>query len=176
MSINKFNKSNWFFPLFIFCVCFFTYAYQVTRMGFYWDDWPVIYLSKLTSSSAFWSYFAFDRPFSAWTHLLAFPILGTHPLNWQLFTILLRWLSVLGFWWTFREVWPSKNTEVGWMALLMAVYPGFLQQSISVAYSQHFMCYALFYLLFGVNGLGNSSSKESPAFDYPLGPPLPPSR
>jgi hypothetical protein len=30
------------------------------------------------------------------------------------------------------------------MGILLAVYPGFSQQAVSVAYSQHFISYALF--------------------------------
>jgi hypothetical protein len=143
-KIEKTCRSVWFFPIVLLLVCLITYAYQVWGMGFYWDDWPVVYLARLNSPQAFWSYYAFDRPFSVWTYLLTFPILGTNPLSWQLFTIGLRWLSALGFWITLRGLWPRRSTEADWIALLFAVYPGFSQQSISVAYSQHFICYALF--------------------------------
>jgi hypothetical protein len=143
-AIEKAYRSAWFFPVALLIVCLVTYAYQAWGMGFYWDDWPVIFLAKLNSPQAFWSYYASDRPFSAWTYLLTFPVLGTHPLYWQLFTIGLRWLSALGFWITLRGLWPRRAVEAGWIALLFAVYPGFSQQSISVAYSQHFICYALF--------------------------------
>jgi len=143
-TIEKAYRSAWFFPIVLLVVCLVTYAYQVWGMGFYWDDWPVVFLAKLHTPQAFWAYYSFDRPFSVWTYLLTFPILGTHPLSWQLFTIGLRWLSALGFWITLRGLWPRRTTEAGWMALLFAVYPGFSQQSISIAYSQHFICYALF--------------------------------
>ncbi|HTX78967.1 MAG TPA: hypothetical protein VMC62_04830 [Longilinea sp.] len=142
--IEKAYRSAWFFPIVLLLVCLITYAYQVWGMGFYWDDWPVVYLARLNSAPAFWSYYSFDRPFSIWIYLLTFPVLGTNPLPWQLFTISLRWLSALGFWITLRGLWPRRSTEVGWIALLFVVYPGFSQQSISVAYSQHFICYALF--------------------------------
>ena len=54
--------------------------------------------------------------------------------------------------------WPGKR-EVGWMALLMAVYPGFMQQSISIAYQQHFTCYALFTLSLGFMAWGMRKPK-----------------
>jgi hypothetical protein len=143
-KVEKSYRSDWFFPIVLLLVCLITYAYQIGKMGFYWDDWPVVFLARLNSSQAFWAYYAFDRPFSAWTYLLTFPVLGTHPLYWQLFTISLHWLSALGFWVTLRGLWPRRSTEAGWIALLFVVYPGFSQESISVAYSQHFICYALF--------------------------------
>jgi hypothetical protein len=147
---QKFLESTWFFPLLLLLVCLVTYAFRVGAMGFYYDDWPVIFLAKFNNPALFWSWFAVDRPFSAWTYLAILPILGTSPVSWQLFTITLRWLTVSGFWWTLCSIWPQRRLEVGWMALLMVVYPGFMQQSISVAYSQHFICYALFTLSLGL--------------------------
>jgi len=119
-------------------------------VGFYYDDWPALFLAKFKNPAIFWSWFATDRPFSAWTYLVTVPVLGVSSLFWHLFTIALRWLTVSGFWWTMCQVWPRRQREVSWMALLMAVYPGFMQQSIAVAYSQHFICYALFTISLGL--------------------------
>ena len=83
---------------------------------------------------------------AAWTYILTTPFLGTAPINWHVFTLLLRWLAVLGMWWALRGLWPNKTRQVTWMALLFAVYPVFFQQPIAVAYSQHFITYALFFL------------------------------
>lgn len=123
-----------------------TYGHQLNQMGFYWDDWQAIFIHRLNNPALFWSYFAYDRPVSAWTYILTFPLFGSRPALWQLFTILMRWLTSAGLWWALKGLWPARVREVSWMALLLLVYPGFTQQPVSVAYSQHFITYALFTL------------------------------
>lgn len=122
---------------------YLAYDLQVFQLGFFWDDWQVVFLSRLDGTSAYWNHFAYDRPLSIWTYLLTVPVLGMRPLLWHLFTLLVRWLSVLGFVWAFSGLWPTRLWQVRWMGLLLAIYPGFSQQPVSVAYSQHFISYAL---------------------------------
>ncbi len=143
-SIIKFAADRRFYPLVLLVTVLAAYALQLTRMGFYWDDWQVVFLSHPGTPADLWNYFLFDRPFSAWTYVLTMPILGTSPLAWQIFTILMRWLAALGFCWTLSILWPGRRWQVFWMGVFFAVYPGFTQQTVSVAYSQHFITYTLF--------------------------------
>jgi hypothetical protein len=138
------NSADRFYSLILLIAVIAAYALQIIKMGFYWDDWQVVFLSHPGTPADFWNYFLYDRPFSAWTYVLTMPILGTSPLAWQVFTILMRWLAALGFCWTFSILWPGRRWQVFWMGIFFAVYPGFLQQPISAAFSQHFITYALF--------------------------------
>jgi hypothetical protein len=67
-------------------------------VGLFWDDWPIVLAARLQGVSAFWEYYRLERPFSAWTYVVTIPILGTTPLVWNIFTLLLRWLTVVGMW------------------------------------------------------------------------------
>ena len=118
----------------------------IPRLGFYWDDWPVIFLTKTQGISGFWDFYQYDRPFSAWTYMLSAPILGTTPIYWHIFSLLLRWLTTVFMWLTLRKIWPGKSRQTFWIGLLFSVYPLFDQQPVSVAYSQHWICY-LFYFI-----------------------------
>ncbi len=53
--LEKIYQSAWLFPVILLLVCLITYAYQLGKMGFYWDDWPVVFLATLKNPSAFWS-------------------------------------------------------------------------------------------------------------------------
>jgi hypothetical protein len=119
----------------------------IPSLGYYFDDWPNVYV--LYTQGDLWEYLKFDRPFSAWTFLVTAPILGVRPLNWHIFTLIIRCLVSIGMWWTFCQVWPQRKTEVGWMALLFAVHPVFTQQAIALTYSQNFLTYALYFLSMG---------------------------
>lgn len=140
------NYLNYFLLLLI---AFFVYGYQIHRLGFYWDDWMSLLISNIETKNAFWDYYRFDRPFSVWTFYLTFPILKNNPILWQLFTISIRGFGGIGIYLIIKKLWPDHNSFAFWSGALWLVFPGFQQQSISVAYSQHFLTYLLFlYSLF----------------------------
>jgi hypothetical protein len=131
-------------PIWLLALLLLNFGPLIPWLGFYWDDWPVILTGRLQGAAGFWQFYQFDRPISAWTYAVTFPLLGSQPLHWHLFTLLLRWGATAAVWWTFLQVWPGHRREAAWTAALFAIYPVFTQQSISVAYSQHWTCYLLF--------------------------------
>jgi len=139
------HKSNWLPPLLFLIVLIFAFGVMLPKLGFYWDDWPPILIEKMQDTQTFWDFYQYDRPFSAWTYVALFPILGTKPLTWQIFTLGLRWLTTVFVWLSLRELWPTHRKQAIWAALFFALYPSFDQQAISVAFSQHWICY-LFYV------------------------------
>ncbi len=131
-------------PIWLLILLLLSFGPLLPWLGFYWDDWPVILTGRLQGAAGFWQFYQYDRPISAWTYAVTFPLLGSQPLNWHIFTLLLRWGTTAALWWTFLQVWPDRRREAAWTAALFAVYPVFIQQPISVAYSQHWICYLLF--------------------------------
>jgi hypothetical protein len=136
-------------PLALLLLCIVSFGLLIPWLGYYWDDWPVILMTRLQGAQGFWNFYQYDRPFSAWTYILSAPILGSSPLPWHIFTLLLRWGTVLGMWWSLMRLWPNRVREVTWIAFLFAIYPSFLQQPVAVAFSQHWITYALFFLSIG---------------------------
>jgi hypothetical protein len=136
-------------PIALLGLCIAAFGLLIPDLGYYWDDWTQILISRLYNLSTYWEYFSYDRPSSAWTHILFAPILGGTPMYWQAFTMLLRWLTGLGMWWTFCGVWPAFKRQVTLAALLFLVYPSFTQQPHAVSYHQHFTQYLLFFLSMG---------------------------
>ncbi len=134
----------WVFPALLAAVMVLVYGLQIGSLGFYWDDWEDIFLYHLNSPVEFLYYFIYDRPTTIWVYLVFFPLFGDNPILWQGFNLVLRYLSLLGLWWTFLQVWPRRRYETGWLALLLAVFPAFFQQTIAVTYSRHFAALALF--------------------------------
>jgi hypothetical protein len=132
-------------PLALLFIIFISFGLLIPWLGFYWDDWPVIYLTETQGTAGFWDFYQYDRPFSAWSYILFAPILGSSPLAWQIFTLLLRWLTAVFLWASLRIIWPGKPQQVFWIALLFAVCPIFTQQHVAVAYSQHWICYLLYF-------------------------------
>jgi hypothetical protein len=131
-------------PLILLLVTLVTYGLFIPWLGFYWDDWPVLMMYKFFGTGAYADFYTYDRPFSFWTYLVTIPVLGLRPLAWQLFGILLRWLTALFIWLSLRLLWPDRKREMTWIAILFLVYPVFSLQFISVAFSQHWICFLLY--------------------------------
>ena len=153
MDFHSLNKKlteifsrRWAVYLALLIVMLLPYLGQLTRLGYINDDMQVVYLARLGHPIDLWNYFISDRPLSIWTYLVTLPWLGVSSPAWQLFTLLMRWLSVVGFTLAFEGLWPRRAVQVRWMGLLLAFYPGFHEQVQALAFSQHFIAYALFTL------------------------------
>lgn len=128
----------------ILLVCILAFGLLLSTLGFYWDDWPVIFLAKAMGTEGYADFYQYDRPFSAWTYILFVSLLGVTPIKWHIFTFILRFLTTVLFYYVIKSIWPERPNRALYAALLFAIYPTFFQQSIAVAYSQHFITYALF--------------------------------
>ncbi|MEA4906682.1 MAG: hypothetical protein VB089_03615 [Anaerolineaceae bacterium] len=140
---------SWTVPIALLLLCIASFGLLAPWLGLYWDDWSQLLVPRLYSYGAYWTYFASDRPFSAWTHILLVPLLGGDPLHWQIFTLGLRWLTACAMWWSMSRLWPTARRQVTLAAFLFAIYPAFSQQPISVAYHQHWLQYLLFFVSLG---------------------------
>jgi hypothetical protein len=143
ISISRFNFPTWSVPIALLVLCIISFGLLTPALGYYWDDWPVIYIAKTHGN--FWKYYQSDRPFSAWMDIFASRLLGLKPLYWHLFFFLLLWLTVVLMWWGMTKVWPKHVRQVTWVAMLFMVYPAFTQQSIAVTYIRALLPYATFF-------------------------------
>ena len=154
---------RWAVPIAIFILLILSFGILIPWLGYYWDDWTFILTGRLMDVSGFLAYSQYDRPISAWTSMVSFPILGFTPIHWHIFTLLLRWGTAAAFWWMMTRLWPANRREAAWAALLFSVYPVFTQQSIAVTYSQHWICYLLYILSLGAMLEAWRSQREHPA-------------
>lgn len=133
-------------PWMLLLVMILAFGLLIPWLGFYWDDWPVLLLSRIPGLDIHIEMYQFDRPLSFWIYPLTLPVLGTSSQAWQVASLLTRFATVLAMWASLRLLWPSRTREVTWAALLFAIYPVFLQQPISVAYFQHWLTYLLYFV------------------------------
>jgi hypothetical protein len=138
------------FPLALLFLLLVTFGVLFPRLGLYWDDWPAVVAARLKGVQSFWEFYQGERPFSAWTYILTMPVLGTSPITWHIVTLLLRWLGVLSVWWVLRLLWPTRVREATWIAIIFSLYPVFTNQSVAVAFSQHWITFLLFFLSLGL--------------------------
>ena len=136
-------------PVFLLLITCLSFGPVIGELGYYWDDWAKILVPRLWGLADYFQYYAEDRPLSSLTHILFTPILGTTPLPWHVFTLLLRWLSAWGMLWALNGLWPRNQRENLLAALLFVIYPVFVSQPAAVTFHQQWLQYALFFLSLG---------------------------
>ncbi len=129
----------WLPPLFLLGLCVLAYGLWVPRMGWYWDDLPIGWIARTYGGEGLERYFSTVRPVWGLLYRLTTPILGVHPLAWQVFAIFWRWVSGVMLWWLLRLIWPRQADFAGWAAAIFVLYPGFSQQFISLVYTHFFI-------------------------------------
>jgi hypothetical protein len=121
------------------------YGIFIRSVGFYWDDWPVVWVYNALGSQGVMTYFAGNRPVSGWIYSKLVPLFGISPVGWQAANAGVRCLSSVVLYLLFCELWP-KRKDVAWIvAALVLLYPGFTQQAIALTYlsqNSSFLLYA----------------------------------
>jgi len=134
-------------PALFLAICVFAFGLQIPWLGYYLDDWLILMAYNTGGVGGLMQYtFLGNRPLVFWIWWVGFKLLGEAPLGWQVWTLLWRWLAITAAWLVLRELWPARARLALWAALLFAVYPLFLQQSIALTYSFHWFGFFLYLL------------------------------
>ncbi len=143
-QLKKISEKPWFYPVALFLLAFASYGYALTSLGFYWSDWEVMFFTKLDPAYQF-GYYAVDRPYP-WAYQLIYFLVGSRPIGWQIASLTLRWAGSVFFVGAMIQIWPRYKKHFYWLGALLLVYPGFIQQEQSAAFSRHIMTLFLFCL------------------------------
>jgi len=144
VKIKQFFQKYESTPVILALLVLVSYGLTLPFIGFFMDDWYLIWFKHIFGAPQFPQYFAVDRPFMGYFYILANTLLGgsESPLAWQIFALFTRWLaawSILGF---LNTLWPEAKKRNILVAALAAVFPGFTQQWIAAIYSFFFACLA----------------------------------
>ncbi|MCJ7624988.1 MAG: hypothetical protein MUO76_15920, partial [Anaerolineaceae bacterium] len=131
-------------PLALLAVCLISYSLLISHLGFYWDDWPINWIAQRLGADGLTRYFSTNRPVWGMLYKLTTPLLGPEPWHWHIFAVFWRWLSAVALWWLLRIIWPRHQEPALWAGLLLAVYPGSIEQFIALVYSHFFIVLAAF--------------------------------
>ena len=139
------EKDKYSIPLLLLIIAILTYGLLIPTLGLYWDGWPYMWQYHVFGPSGFPDFVASDRPHSAWIFMLLTWLLDYKIPAYHLLALSFRWLSALFIWWALCLIWPKHRFPNALISLLFLVYPGFLQQPISLPYSHHLSHMAMFF-------------------------------
>lgn len=131
------------------------YGLLIPGLGFYLDDWYIIYYEKIFGAREFVQFFRNDRPFFAYVYMLFVPIFKDSALAWQIFTVATHTLAGITFWLLLKKLLPKHEFLAACAAAFFIVYPGFKFHWFSVMYSQIFFLLAIYFLsyIFMIEGM-----------------------
>jgi hypothetical protein len=126
-------------PVVLFIVAALAYGLFFWERGFYWDEAPWTWIYYRLGPAALTKTFSTSRPFWGLIYQVTMPMIGPYPWRWQLFMVIMRWLSAVLAWMLLREVWPKDQRPALWGSLLFLVYPGLGQNFISLMYTHFYI-------------------------------------
>ena len=147
--IQSLKFPAWTVPVALLVICIASFGLLLPQLGFYWDDWAKISVHTFFGLNGYWAYYAEDRPYSGWTHILFTYLLGDAPLGWQILDLVLRWLSAVAMWACLRLLWPRARFLAASAAMLFLIYPVFTLQPIAVTFHQQWLQFVLYFLSMG---------------------------
>jgi hypothetical protein len=125
---NLFKNETFVATLLILLTTVFTYGVSIPRLGYYHDDWFVLWSGQVRGAASIIPLFSTDRPFMGVVYSFVYRLLGDTLINWHLYALLWRFIGGLAFFWILRLIWPNHKYITTLMAVLFIIYPGFLSQ------------------------------------------------
>ena len=145
MSVNRFSERS--IPLLFLLVTVMAYGLLLPLTGFYWDDWPFAWIAEFLGPGEFIPAFAQVRPFLGPIFFLTTSLIPPVPLYWQIFALIIRFLSGLSAWFVLSQVWPRHRRQTLIVSLLFLVFPGYSQHWVAFTHINQEWIPLIFYLL-----------------------------
>lgn len=134
-------------PALVLVVMALSMGMMISELGFYMDDWPKIFFQEIKGPEATHLFQAYDgRPLQGGYQVFLFNLFGTNALLWQIYSLALRYFTVIFTWLIFRKIWPNAELQIGLAAILFSVYPVFAQQQLAISFMVHwtsFLCFVV---------------------------------
>jgi hypothetical protein len=134
-------------PLLFLVVTVVAYGLLLPLTGFYWDDWPFAWIAKFLGPWEFIPAFAKVRPFLGPIFFVTTSLIPPVPLYWQLFALIIRFLSTLSAWFALKQIWPRHRRQTLIASLLFLVFPGYSQHWVAFTHINQEWIPFIFYLL-----------------------------
>jgi len=128
----------------IFAIGGLIYGVFVTSLGFYWDDWPVVWVYNAFGSPGVAAYFAGQRPAYGWVIAHVAQMVGIAPVGWQILSLMVRCTSSAVLFVAFCRLWPQRRDFAWLVSAIVLLYPGFTLQPIALGFLEYHLSFLLF--------------------------------
>lgn len=142
----------------IFLYSLLAYLPFVLFLGFYSDDLFFGYVGHFLGPQGIIDSLTIDRPLIGYLYAFLFQLLGDSPLNWHFYSLIVRLIGGFLLYFSLSKIWPRNKPLFFTATLLFLLYPGFLQQPLSLGYAPWHTNLTLWFLslFFTVLSLNNT--------------------
>lgn len=141
MKFRFLKSETWIALITIVLLTILTHGTQLARLGYYRDDWYLLWNGFTRGFQSIAPIFEGDRPFMGVVYSWVYRFLGNDPLSWHIYALVLKLAGALAFFWLLRMVWPKRDLATTAAVFLFVVYPGFLQQPNANTFQNHLFGY-----------------------------------
>jgi len=128
-ALQKLIKNETFISiLLIFLTTVITHGVRIPQLGYYHDDWYLLWSGQVRGAASIIPLFSTDRPFMGVIYSYVYRLLGDSIVGWHLYALFWRLIGALAFFWILRLIWPQQKYITTLMTVLFVVYPGFLSE------------------------------------------------
>lgn len=148
--MEKFLKFFKSIPVLFAFITITAYGLLLPSTGFYWDDWPFAWIAEFLGPKEFFAAFATIRPFLAPVFFITTSIIPTTPIHWQIFALVIRFISGISIWFALNQVFPTFKRQILVTSLLFLVFPGYSQHWVAFTHiNQEWIPFIFYILSFG---------------------------
>lgn len=140
-----------------------THGLAIPSLGYYYDDWYMLWSGASRGAASLVPLFSTDRPFMGVIYSGFYRLIGDNIAGWHLFALLFRILGACAFYWILNLAWPRRNQSLYVLsAMIFVVFPGFLAQPNAATKINQLIgyCSALFSIAFTLRAAIAEQVKE----------------
>ncbi|HSL44012.1 MAG TPA: hypothetical protein VK897_11315 [Anaerolineales bacterium] len=126
-ALRKFIHTPLVEVLLIVVIAGVTYLPHLSQATIYRDDWYYTMDRLIGGPGVFEEMFSIDRPARGSLFETYYQLFGIRPFPYHMSSFLWRVAGGLAALWLFRQLWPRQRLATFVMALLFALYPGYLR-------------------------------------------------
>jgi len=136
------RSDGFILPALLIIVAGLVYLPFIFAIGYFNDDWYLMYAAGAKGAAVFKDIFIVDRPMRTLVMMPAYLLFGNNPVLYNLSAWGFRVLSALFFFWFLSALW-TRQIKIAWLsALLYLIYPGFLSQFNGIDYQSQMVSLA----------------------------------
>lgn len=118
-----------------------THGLIIPRLGYYHDDWYMLWSGASRGVDSLVGLFSMDRPFIGVIYRLFYRLFRESIPDWHLAALFLRIMGGLAFYWIINLVWPGLKRLSILAGMLFVVFPGFLAEPNAATKINHLLGY-----------------------------------
>lgn len=151
-------RSAWFSAIILSLVTALAYLPLAGQLGYYKDDWFLIYDAHTQGANFFHTIYSIDRPLRGYFMQFFYTWFGDRVLYYHLGAYAYRVIAAVALLWILNRLWASSQRINFSVALLFAIYPGFLSQTNPIDYQCQLLslCLALLSIALTVQAISET--------------------